>query len=71
MKLYKGYFGNEDFVFTLVRPADNKAHFYSLYGGHGEILKIEDVTEEEKYEPNRSSKESKSQVQRKGNQNSH
>lgn len=71
MRMYKGYFDNEDTVFSLIRPADSKAHFYSLYGGYGEILKIEDVTEERYNEPNTSTETSQSEVQRKGNQNRH
>ena len=47
MRMFKGYFDNGDSVLSLVRPADSKAHFYSLYGGFGEILKIDDVTTEE------------------------
>lgn len=67
MRMYKGYFDIRESLFTLVRPAESKAHFYSLYGGYGEILKIEDVTEEGNNEPNRSTEESQREVQQKGN----
>ena len=62
MRMYKGYFDIRESLFTLVRPADSKAHFYSLYGGYGEILKIEDVTEEE-YNANRITEESQREIQ--------
>jgi hypothetical protein len=70
LKLYKGYFDNEDVIFTIVRPADSKAHFYSLYGGYGEILKIEDVTEGEN-NANRSTETSQREIQQKSSKGSH
>ena len=67
MRMYKGYFDIRESLFTLVRPAESKAHFYSLYGGYGEILKIEDVTEEGDNEPNRSTEKSQREVQQESN----
>lgn len=61
MRMYKGYFDNGDTVLSLIRPADSKAHFYSLYGRYGEILKIEDVTEGEN-NVNRSTKTSQREI---------
>lgn len=62
MRMYKGYFDNENNVLSLIRPADSKAHFYSLYGGYGEILKIEDVTEVTPNELDRSTETSQREI---------
>ena len=71
MRMYKGYFDIRESLFSLVRPAESKAHFYSLYGGYGEILKIEEVTTEGDNEPNGSTETSQREIQQKSSKGSH
>lgn len=53
MKLFKAYFDCGDDCFKVIRPAEDKKKFISQYGGNGEIIKMEDVTEEIPLSPNR------------------
>lgn len=46
MKLFKAYFDCGDDCFKVVRPAESKAKFIERFGGNGEIIKLEEVTEE-------------------------
>ena len=51
MKMFKTYFDDGDTCFKVIRPAESKSQFYSRFGGNGEIIKIDDVTEEFPLDP--------------------
>lgn len=46
MKIYKAYLDDGKNLYKVFRPSDSKKSFIEQYGGNGEIIKIEDVTED-------------------------
>lgn len=45
MKVFKAYIEDGRDVYRIIRPAESLNKFKSMYGGNGDFVKIEDITD--------------------------
>lgn len=51
--MFKAYFDCGENCVKVIRPAKDKKEFISMYGGNGEIIKLEEVTKDYTLAPDR------------------